>query len=676
MVGAGTGSGKTLAFYLPTLAHLAQVASDVPSIHTLALYPRNELLKDQLNEVYREARKLDGFLHATGKRPLRIGAYFGDVPTTAEDLVRNRRRAWRKSRDGAGYECSYLRCPTCNEPSMIWRSADLEAEIADNRRGHFGRHARLVCRRCNTLVDAQSLALTRRQMVQQPPDILFTTTEMLNRRLGHQGEHALFGIGAATPPRLVLMDEIHLHEGIYGAQIAYLLRRWRRARGLHSDQSLCIVGLSATLQNAEHFFARLTGIPPARVRYVTPAEGDLVEEGMEYNLVIKGDAASGTTLLSTSVRTASLLCRVMDPEHLDVSAGAIGERVFAFSDKLDMINRWYHIEREVENPREPYTRHLLRPPARPTHSSAMPFGQHWWFVSEIHRSPDALTSGLQVDITTSQYEGVTPHANLVIASSTLEVGYNDPTVGAIIQHKTPASRAAFLQRKGHAGRPRSMRPWMVLVTSAYGFDRWAFQHAETLFDPLLPPLDLPLENYYVLKIQATYALIDWLALQMGQTVAEPSVRDVLAGSPYARNAQGEGVAPPNSSPTYAPFSTIGPHGTALRAAFDRMRYSLSMLRRDVQVDSLFWGEPRPLSYSKSFPPCCVSWKVIGRSQFRGRGVGAWPRGKTILPSARCRISYRPHSLPISSRPTSRFACPNHAANPTRRPSTVPRKPWA
>ena len=59
-----------------------------------------------------------------------------------------------------------------------------------------------------------------------------------------------------------------------------------------------------------------------------------------------------------------------------------------------------------------------------------------------------------------------------------------------------------------------MRPWMVVVTSAYGRDRWAFQHAESLFSPTLPPLDLPLENIYVRKMQAAFALMDWLTAQL------------------------------------------------------------------------------------------------------------------------------------------------------------------
>ena len=92
-----------------------------------------------------------------------------------------------------------------------------------------------------------------------PPDILFTTTEMLNRKLGNSGEHELFGIGSDTPPTFLLLDEVHTYHGINGAQIAYLLRRWRLGRARKNNRHpLCIVGLSATLLDAEAFFAKLT----------------------------------------------------------------------------------------------------------------------------------------------------------------------------------------------------------------------------------------------------------------------------------------------------------------------------------------------------------------------------------------------------------------------------------
>lgn len=591
VIGAGTGAGKTKAFYIPALAYIADSLSIERSVQALAIYPRKELLKDQLRETYAEARKLDCLLRDAGHRPVVLGAYYGDVPTDADDILQFRRDAWRRTRDRLGWLCPYVSCPACHAQSMIWLNDDLEQEAQDNRRGIFGSHARLVCHECGEQIGSDRLLLTRRQMLQTPPDVLFTTTEMLNRRLSNGPEHALFGIDCPAPPRLVLMDEIHLNEGIHGAQVAYLLRRWQHARRREPGRSLCIVGLSATVTQAESFFARLTGIPAQRVTYITPAEADLVKEGIEYNVVLKGDPLSGTTLLSTSVRTAMLICRILDPARNDVSRGAYGKRAFAFSDKLDVINRWYHIEKEVENPVEPYCRYLYIPPNDQSARLRYEQGQNWWFIPQIHGEPTVLTSGLRLDITSSQYAGVDDSANLVIASSTLEVGYNDPTVGAIIQHKAPFSRAAFVQRKGRAGRPRTMRPWMILIASAYGHDRWAFQHAESLFDPILPPLDLPLENYYVQKIQASYALMDWLAVELKRGGRTENVWQLLTSAETARDAR------------------LGPARIALASLLRQLledEQMLSNLRRHLQAalglpddqgyaaNMLLWGEPRPL----------------------------------------------------------------------------------
>ena len=84
-----------------------------------------------------------------------------------------------------------------------------------------------------------------------------------------------------------------------------------------------------------------------------------------------------------------------------------------------------------------------------------------------------------------------------------------------------------------------MRPWRILIASAYGHDRWAFQHAESLFDPILPPLDLPLENYYVQKIQASYALMDWLAVELKRGGRTENVWQLLTSADTAWCAAAE-----------------------------------------------------------------------------------------------------------------------------------------
>ena len=80
IVCAGTGSGKTLSFYLPAFLTICESISPSAWTRCIALYPRNELLKDQLSEAYVQARKLDPILKQSGKRKLTIGTLFGATP--------------------------------------------------------------------------------------------------------------------------------------------------------------------------------------------------------------------------------------------------------------------------------------------------------------------------------------------------------------------------------------------------------------------------------------------------------------------------------------------------------------------------------------------------------------------------------------------------------------------
>lgn len=102
-------------------------------------------------------------------------------------------------------------------------------------------------------------------------------------------------------------------------------------------------------------------------------------------------------------------------------------------------------------------------------------------------------------------------ADVIVATAALEVGYNDDQVGAVLQHKSPRNMASFLQRKGRAGESAACGLYMVTALSDYGRDRVSFQAYEHLFDPALPPQYLPILNQYVLRMQAVFAFIDWLA---------------------------------------------------------------------------------------------------------------------------------------------------------------------
>lgn len=502
IVCAGTGSGKTLAFYLPALAsiarHLTTGANDGPWVKAVALYPRTELLKDQLREVLGRTLALTAALPAGTRVRTRVGALFGDTPHSARFCD------WR--RVGDDLVCPILSCLKC-QGEMRWREADRNT----------GRE-RLVCADCAFELDGDIFPLTRESIKKRAPDLLFTTTEMLNQRMADNTMSHLFGIGpgALRPPELVLMDEVHTYEGRHGAQVAYLMRRWQRLL----NRPLRFVGLSATLREASDFFALLTGCRRNLTDEVSPKSDEIDAEGAEYLIALRGDPVSRTALLSTTIQTTMLLQRSLDPQPAagaaPVSQGAFGRKTFVFTDNLDVINRLYFDLLSAEG-RNSYGAPDNRSAPngglavlRASGSSQLRYanGQDWRFCEALRA--DNLQRRLVVKRVSSQDRGVDPDADVVVATAVLEVGFDDPWVGAVIQHKAPRGMASFLQRKGRAGRTRGMRPWTAVVLSDYGRDRAAYQSYDLLFDPELPVRTLPLSNRYLARMQAVYATIDYL----------------------------------------------------------------------------------------------------------------------------------------------------------------------
>ncbi|WP_197426537.1 MULTISPECIES: protein DpdJ [Hyphomicrobiales] len=499
IVTAGTGSGKTIAFYLPGMIRIGEAIGSDHWVKAIAIYPRIELLKDQFAEAFRMARTIDQPLAAHGRRPLVIGALFGKTPTraTRQELTD---KNW--VRRGEDFVCPWMRCPHC-DGELVWRGADIAASTE-----------RLVCVQhdCGEQIGDDQIVLTRTRLQLHPPDVLFTTTEILNQRLSDQWMRGLFGIGLppARKPLLALLDEVHTYEGATGAQAALTLRRWRHLL----DAPITWVGLSATLGDAARFFSDLTGAALDDVVEISPTLEEFEERGAEYQILLRGDPASRASLLSTTIQTSMLVPRLLDPPGAINASGVFGRRAFLFTDDLDVTNRLYDDLRDAEAftifGRPDAARTPLADIRRAGPDAAIRDveGQRWRICEDIGHPLDRR---LVVGRTTSQDAGVNQSANIVVATAALEVGFNDPLVGAVIQHKAPRGMASFLQRKGRAGRDRAMRPIILTVLSDYGRDRAFYQAFEHLFDPSLEPQYLPIRNPYVMKIQAVFALFDWLA---------------------------------------------------------------------------------------------------------------------------------------------------------------------
>jgi hypothetical protein len=579
VVCAGTGSGKTLAFYLPALAFIAGSLDASAWVQALAIYPRNELLKDQFTEAFAQCRRLRGVL----PRAVRLGALFGPTPRRA-DAFESRWPPDGWQRVSGGYVCPLLRCPEC-DGDMVWPDADRQAK-----------RERLKCVGCDATAEPDEIVLTRDRLKDSPPDVLFTTTEMLNQRMSDSRFGKLFGVGQPVEkkPRLLLLDEVHTYSGTAGAQAAFLLRRWQHAARCRPH----VVGLSATLRDAPRFFATLTGLPAAAVEEVSARPDELTATGTEYLLALRGDPASGGSLLSVSIQTAMLLTRVLDPRGGE-SGGLFGRKLFAFTDDLDVTNRLFFNLRDAEgqdswgNPKRGNptgSLATLRADSQPQPADRFCDGQNWGLCEWVGHSlrPDVFT---RVGRTSSQDAGVDADADQIVATAALEVGFNDPTVGAVIQHKAPIDPAAFLQRKGRAGRNPLMRPWTVVVLSDYGRDRAAYQAYDLLFDPELPARELPVGNRHVRRMQAVFATLDWFGHKLEGFDAGSVWQDVAVPVDARTEYERDKVRKRQQRITALAEGVLDrPEVRDELAAYLRDALSLPA----AEVGELFWEPPRPL----------------------------------------------------------------------------------
>ena len=213
-------------------------------------------------------------------------------------------------------------------------------------------------------------------------------------------------------------------------------------------------------------------------------------------------------------------------------------------------------------------------------------------------SATRLDERKRIGRTSSQDPGVTRGLDLIVATASLEVGFNDPGVGCVLQHKAPREAAQFLQRKGRAGRPRGMRPWTLVVLSDYGRDRLAYQGYEQLFDPELRPRHLPFASRYIQRMQATYTRCSTSSPRnSGHNLEWRSVWTTLADpvDKTKRNAASGRKDASRPSSTYCARLLDDPQ--ALADLSDDAGRGPSALRFE-EVQALLWEYPRPHSHGR------------------------------------------------------------------------------
>lgn len=236
-----TGGGKTEAFLIPAISHifnerlndLRNGIRPTPRIRTIITYPTKALANDQANRIVEILYEVNR--QANPDQKISLGILTGDTPS---------RGGWKLKKSNL-----IQICPECKSSNFEYNLIDLP----DSKKIHV-----MKCKHC--AAELPFLRLTREDILTDYPDILITNLDEINYCLQSVKYRPLF----SNKIDLMIFDEIHLCESVFGCHAAHLLRRLEAAGGFKP----LYVGVSATIQNAEDLTSLIFDVDKDRILYL------------------------------------------------------------------------------------------------------------------------------------------------------------------------------------------------------------------------------------------------------------------------------------------------------------------------------------------------------------------------------------------------------------------------
>lgn len=524
-IAADTGSGKTEAAALPLIAGaLADRIDGIEGTRAILAYPRIRLATNQ-------AQRLVGYLAACENNDLpllTLGIQVGDVPQSFTTLTGRWLEAWRPAGPDA-FAFPFFACPTCAH-DLVLRPGEGQAG-ADS----------LQCRDCGWRYNGW--VGSKQGLRERPPSLFLLTTDSLHQWLHNPSYGRIFGDDPGfAAPRAVLADEIHLYTHVHGAQVGLALRRLA-ARTKTSDQqgrAMLAIGMSATISDPARAWGRLIGRDQVTVIRPGPNDRTPNPKGREYFYFLQPEVESrGADIAGASTTIQALMCLGHGVRRRTGREG--GFRSLVFFDSIDKMRRLHTAYVDAEGGRElaayrtsaygddatgaPQTRCCREPVGCDRFAD----GECWWFAATDprqcgaggRRSPGQPLRVVPTPIysgTGGNAEKLVKDADVVFATSSLEVGYDDPDITVVYQHYAPMNLASFVQRKGRGGRGADDRPTTAVTLSIYSpRDSWWFRRPHEMVSPTNFEVPLNPDNAYVRRGQALSALLDGLARHQRQS---------------------------------------------------------------------------------------------------------------------------------------------------------------
>jgi len=461
---AKTAAGKTEAFMFPIINWILKIKKQgrVKGIKAIIIYPTKALANDQLQRIL----EILFYVNKVSKHKVTVGIYHGDIE---ERIIYQINLPVR---------CVNPECPSIKEGIRGGQRLKIRRENT-----HF---PYLYCSECSTNYDY--VLIDRSSILSSLPDVLIATPDILNYSLALAEEEErlrLFGKDANIHPQVIVIDEVHLFSGFLGGNVAAFLQRMEKAmkhialkQGIIYKKPLYIAS-SATIRNPLEFLSDFFNTRQEHIILIKPKKEDLDFNRSIYKLSVFVSPKTWRLIDAASYMIYTLM--KIDPNSKIL---CFVNTLYACDEILSNLVRRLEADSITQNLIDKIGGHSSR-----------------YSRQERARIEEEFNKGVK---------------NVLIATSTLEVGVDIPRIDTLILYSMPFSFNSYIQRIGRAGRSAEERTIIINILNPLDpIDMYYFRYAPMIVNnpsAFLEYIPFPRYNYMILEKHAIASIFDYMHL--------------------------------------------------------------------------------------------------------------------------------------------------------------------
>ncbi|ODQ51507.1 P-loop containing nucleoside triphosphate hydrolase protein [Saitoella complicata NRRL Y-17804] len=297
-----------------------------------------------------------------------------------------------------------------------------------------------------------------RDRIRDEARVIFTNPDMLHMTiLPNEGNWRMFLKGL----RYVVVDELHIYNGIFGTHVAYVMRRLRRLCATVGNRRVQFISCTATIQNPVEHMKHIFGLEE-----VTLVEEDGSPSGA------KEFVCWNPPYVDPADPSAGRVSTIAEASKLFIHLVLRGIRVIAFC-KI----------RKVCEVLVKTVRSILTDMGRGEVAERVMSYRGGYTPQDRRRIEKEMFEGRLVGI---------------IATNALELGVDIGALDAVICVGFPMTISALRQQSGRAGR-RNKDSLTVLVADPYPIDQHYMQNPDELFEKPNTAAQVDLSNPMILE---------------------------------------------------------------------------------------------------------------------------------------------------------------------------------